>query len=300
MKILEFLALGKKIHPLRIKRMRFILRGAVFFKQITELENVFDCDALRPVIMRHPKIYDKAFKPYLYCGLSIAKRFAFIKSNYLYLRDHFSADFIQRIYLGPSVALFHMDFSETEKLTLQVHYVPALGREGEICLALVDGATRRIYSLTFLFHQSDDCVQLVIGGIQGPNDYDMDKPETIRNLTKKMHGIRPRDFLIASIQYLCSALSVDELSAISTDNHVAQCSNTRKWGRFKADYSGYWEEAKGRRMGMLYDLPLNDQPKELSERPSRKRAMYARRQILLDRLERSISNAVRGGLRHVE
>lgn len=297
MRLIDLLPLGKKIHTLRLKQSRFILRAIWYKKQINKLENNFDCDPLRPVIISYPKLYDKPFKPYLFCGLSVKQRFDYIISNYLYLKERFSDGFIQQLYVDSSINLCQFAFDDNKSFSVQLCYIAALGREGEVCISLLDEEQRRIYSLAFLFCKTNDHLQVIIGGIQGVNSTDIDKQKVIMKLTKNLHGLRPRSFLLVIVQFICDVLSVDKLSAVSTNIHISQCSHTKKGGGFKADYNVYWEEAGGKQVGQLYELPTTYEKRNLSEVKSNKRAMYIRRQNFLDQISISVANAIEAGFK---
>lgn len=158
-------------------------------------------------------------------------------------------------------------------------------REGMLVLNLF-AQDVRMYSLAFSFALEEDEVVAHIGAIQGVDidgilgDY--------RDLTKALHGMRPRDFLVELFRILCRCLGVSNIYAVKNDRrqHCSSYFGAAKSDALFLNYNAIWEERGGiRKSEDFFALSLETPMKQLDMVPSKKRAMYRRRYELLGSLE---------------
>jgi uncharacterized protein len=160
-------------------------------------------------------------------------------------------------------------------------------REGGLTINLFLDSFRA-YSVAFsLFRTADGRLVATIGGIQGRNRDDM--LDTYRDLTRTLHGLRPRDFLIEALRILCRLLQVDDLHAVS------EAARHHRHPYFKGiptsqNYDAIWQDRGGVPQGSdFYSLPVAPERRDLAELKPGKRPMYRRRFDFLDGLEADIA-----------
>jgi uncharacterized protein len=160
-----------------------------------------------------------------------------------------------------------------------------LMREGlfAINLFLLDS---RIYSLVFSFGFEENRVVAYIGGVQGVDVEGI--LDDYKDLTKALHGMRPRDFLVELFRIFCRCVGVTKIYAV---NDAKRHLRSRYFGTEKAEklflnYNDVWMERGGVQGNEdFFFLSIETPLKNLDEVPSKKRAMYRRRYELLRSVE---------------
>jgi uncharacterized protein VirK/YbjX len=167
-------------------------------------------------------------------------------------------------------------------------------REGQLVLNLFAGDVR-IYSIAFSLGRDGERTIAYIGAIQGGNtdgvmaDY--------KDLTKTLHGMRPRDFLVELLRTLCRVLGVSRILAVADERrqHRASYFGNAKAEVLSLNYDDIWAERGAvRENDEFFALAIEAPLKSLDEIPSKKRAMYRRRYELLDSLEAAIAATLAG------
>ena len=171
-------------------------------------------------------------------------------------------------------------------------------REGQMTVNLFV-SERRLFSLAFSFGIESGRSSAYIGGIQGVRGEE--SLNSYRDLTKVLYGIRPRDFLFEVFRGICRSLDVRQIYAISdTGRHH----RSTYFGKVKAEslhveYDEIWRERGGQPYGAsFFRLSSDSNRRELTEIPSKKRAMYRKRYEFLTDTEEQIATALGTGSRH--
>jgi len=154
-------------------------------------------------------------------------------------------------------------------------------REGPLVLNLFEGEVR-LYSLAFSLGAPASRPAACIGALQGVTTEGV--LDRYRELTKALHGQRPRDFLIELFRMLCRAAGVAEILAVADAQRVHRSAyfGEAKATHLQVDYDEIWRDRGGEpRDAMFFTLPLQPCARDLEEVPSKKRAMYRRRYELL-------------------
>lgn len=293
----ELYSITNKAHRRLSRKVKFLINAIFYRQEISSIVRFFSTTIKSPIIQYNPRIYGKIFNPYIFCCLKIPKKMAYLMGHYDYLQNHFSEEFIRDIYLDKSTNVqlgqLHLDDATVLNLVL---YKPSPGfmKEGEMSLMLLDEATQiSVFSSTFIFNFKDDKTRIIIGRIQGvPSRYE-NGDVIIKDLTKKMHGLRPSALLMFVFQCLSKGLKLDEIWAVTTEQHISKCSNLKRRNEFKMDYNHYWDEFGGVRINpQYYSLPTTYKFKEMVEIKSNKRAMYNRRFSMLNELEGTILESI--------
>jgi len=221
--------------------------------------------------------------------MPVKDKFYFIQAHYQYLSKTFNKDSIAMIYETFNTILLSFSLDENNNVDITLCYIGSLSKEGELTL-LITLNNQEFYSITFSFHSNGKNIELIICGIQGR---EMIENETIKFFTKKMHGVRPRNFLFFVLRQICKVLNVDTIKSVRSDYHVANCSHVKKTGKFKANYDQYWEEEGGVQQEKFYILSPKENRKDIENIPSKKRSMYKKRYAMLDEYQEIISNSLK-------
>lgn len=193
----------------------------------------------------------------------------------------------EEVRLLSSLPMFEDDYS------VRVDEPSWTNKDGLAALSLWRG-TDRLFKITFLLQTIDNELVCLVGGIQGRNGPDM--LDLYRDMTKQMHGLRPRDFMVELHRLFCVALGVKHVLAVSEDGHYFR---DPYWGRSavqvrQINLDDIWQE----RGGVLnadgwFELPLEAPRKDIEQIPAKKRSLYRKRYELLDMIAPEMIGAVR-------
>jgi uncharacterized protein VirK/YbjX len=163
--------------------------------------------------------------------------------------------------------------------------------EGLWQLGLVDAAGERTYSLGFGFLRDGT---LLVGNVQGPS-LGTDGLALIRRATAAAEGLRPPYLLLHVLRHLARRWGVADLRGIDPEHHVKGRWNLRRT-RLQFDYRAFWQESGAtQRPDGHWQLPLVLAMRGPEDVPSKRRAMYRRRQSLLAQVESQVVRAFGGG-----
>ena len=173
-------------------------------------------------------------------------------------------------------------------LRVVLHQPLWLMREGGMTISLFQG-DNLLFSLTFsLFRNSEGERCALIGGCQGRNiDGILD---TYRDMTKALHGVRPRDFLMECFGILGRQIGVVQSFAVSDKERHRRHPFFNQKGDFPQDYDVPWQERGGvATQDGLYKFPPHPVRKPLEEIKAKKRSLYRKRYAFLEELEAQIA-----------
>jgi len=279
----SLISIAKQLNGSNFKKFKFIIRGLLHQEDLQNLFTLLQKNSLAQIIKAQPDIYNKPFREYLYCNNTTKNKFNFIQSHYTYISKIFNTNNMKMLYSLPGLELLKFELEDIGTLRVNLCYIPDLGKEGEITLLLsINDAD--LYSIQFSFNQDNE-LNLVIAGIQSRGTVDND---LIKKVTKKMHGLRPRNFLIFIIRQICEILDVKLILAIRSKYHIANCSHVSKTDKFQANYDQYWDEELGIKGEIFYTLPLKESRKAIEDIASKKRSQYRKRYAMLDEFKEII------------
>jgi uncharacterized protein VirK/YbjX len=113
-------------------------------------------------------------------------------------------------------------------------------REGELTLLLVSEG-RTIYTLSFALLKPNGLLRIALGGLQGLRADD--GAAVIRQLTRELHGYRPKNFMVAALRQLGGSLGCDKLVLVSNRNRIVV--NWHLTARISSDYDSTWRARPG-------------------------------------------------------
>jgi hypothetical protein len=239
---------------------------------------------LAPLWMARPRLATKLQRPYVHCEWRVLERFAALMGHYDILPRIFSADVRQAIYYEEGLAIICLiNPTSGRRLDVRLFYHDQFEKEGELTLAICDVDTElTLAGITFCLAQPAHQRTLIIGGLQASSD-----PQTrvlIHDVSKEMHGLRPKALALWCLQQLAACWQVGRIEAVGDAQHVY-----RHWSKrleFAASYDEFWSESDGRRLpGGGWELPLQLKQRTRAElKPSRRKA-HERRYAMLDALQ---------------
>lgn len=172
-------------------------------------------------------------------------------------------------------------------------------REGELVLNLFQGDLR-VASLAFSLCRNQGELCLFIGAVQGIHKgIDSETSLAIyRDLTKDFQGLRPRSLLLEALKCLARTLGVAHLYAVTDAcrHHRHAYFGNDKGQDLAANYDVIWLEhgAIASNLADFLALPLTAAQRAEQDIPAKKRAMYRRRQALLDHVFARLQAALPG------
>jgi uncharacterized protein VirK/YbjX len=273
----------------QIARVRFFASCAREIKHISELTRPSTSDNLKRTLQERPSLVGMAAWPYINSVWSAGQRFDAVQVHYDELRRFDS------LQIGTHDQLQVSDLSDiVPGLKVVIDRPNWFMREGELTINLFKDDFRA-YSLAFTFGRIGAERVLYVGCIQGRQADGVE--QLYRDLTKKLHGWRPRDVMVSLIQMVAAASDVSRVRLVSESARVHR---HKYFGAaheqlVSANYDEIWREhdaVPGE--GDFFDLAPQLRRRAPEEIASHKRAMYRRRYELMDRLQADVNASMRG------
>jgi uncharacterized protein VirK/YbjX len=277
--------LGRGMHPVlslnQLKHQVFLLgRALVFLPEIRKWFEISDNPLLSQALKRFPLISGAIYWPYINHTWPMQRKLAVIDQHF-------------RMLDGSAKIIAHATFEEIELARLEDDYAGLrlvldkakwFLREGEIVLNLFINE-QRFYSIAFTLGVEEGLPVVLVGALQGSNSDAAQ--EVYRDITHALHGMRPRDFLMVSLKLLCVELGINRIWAVSSDNrqHNSPYFGGGHKEKVLVAYNEVWQEHGGVALDNgFFEIPALVRHKDMSEIPTRKRAVYRRRYEMLDKL----------------
>lgn len=164
-------------------------------------------------------------------------------------------------------------------------------REGHWALNIFD-ENFRAFSVAFSMNRRGG-IELFIGGLQGRKTENI--LDLYRQLTKKFHGIRPRDLILELTRMFAVSIGAKRIYAVADEYRYFRHSyfGGQKNGSMILDYDEIWTDRSGIKVAPThFELPIERQRKEIDLVPTNKRSMYRKRYEMLDIIEKRMMDGV--------
>ncbi len=175
-------------------------------------------------------------------------------------------------------------------LIIELNHQQIFKREGELSLSVTcDAHGGCLASIAFAYEQTPAGLVAYVGGLQGGSGAN---PATIKSSTKAMHGVRPKAMAVLALQWYLAKVGVVKILAVRDSRHMNNMKHWIKtpWNKISFSYDEAWAESGGVVIdSSWYELPLSPRLKTRDEIKPNKRALYARRYALLDKLSAGFS-----------
>jgi uncharacterized protein VirK/YbjX len=240
--------------------------------------------ALQETLALRPSLIMCVIHPYLNTDWRFEQKLEKITEHYRLLGGRFG---ILRFIPPAFIALAEVG----EAIQIRLHKYVYDEHEGELTISLYRGDLL-IYSLTFTLGQIGGEVVAYVGGLQGLRS--SEALEIYRSMTHRMHGLRPRDLLVASFRLLCGFLGIARILAISDRKRICSNSYHNSGTQIVSSFDNAWIECGGVAVDdAFFELSPRLVQREAKDIPSRKRALYRRRYTMIDAMAQQIGDAVR-------
>ncbi|HEX8778502.1 MAG TPA: DUF535 family protein [Rhodanobacter sp.] len=264
---------------------KYLARSLLMFRPHADyLAFVESEPALRALRQRDPRMQERHFHRYLNLGWNRRQRLQAISRHYRHALAAMPAPLFRAIYAEGGAPLGLLPLKDGSRLILSLRPPIFLGCEGELGIQLADEQGHPLYCIVVTV---TDERTLAIGCIQGPDG--AAARERVRDLTRQLHGLRPKCLMLALACALARHWGVTRLLAVGNAAHPLR--NARR--RFMADYDAFWQEQHGRAVaGGWYELPLQPGRRTEAEVPSHHRSAFRRREALRAEAERLLVEAL--------
>lgn len=232
--------------------------------------------AFAEYVRQCPRLLHKIYRPYLTAQLDVGGRLAVLASHYQFIFRHGLGQTVAQASRS-GVLLATVEGKSGTGYQVHLRALEPLEREGELVLQLSQ-AEQLVYSIAFTFSDLDGFNIVSIGCLQGPKPGD--GLGAIREVTRDLHGLRPKQLMVGLVRQLGHELGCAQLRMVGNANRVVH-SALRK-GRVLADYDQLWDELGAqRRADGDFQLPCAPlAPLELERIASNKRSEARKRHAL--------------------
>ncbi|MET0265827.1 MAG: VirK/YbjX family protein [Duganella sp.] len=241
------------------------------------------------LVAEHPRLVYKIFRPYFSNTMDCQGRLNVLSQHYR---------FILRQGLGPLTARASREPVELGSVMgksgllyhVQLRAVEPMEREGELVLQLLQG-DEVVYNCAFTFQNDGGAMVLGVGCMQGPRG--AHGLQLIKDATRDLHGLRPKNMMIKLLSQIGHALGCSELRLVGNANRTV-CRSVRQ-GKVHADYNALWQELDASpRADGDYRLPCEQlAPLDLEAIASKKRSEARKRHDALRELADAVSASLR-------
>lgn len=264
----------------RYRRSKMLLRSLTNLGPTMRVLNCL-CSSkpLLAVLEQHPYLAEKIHRPYSYKSLDANARADQLISHYQFvlrqpgahlLLAAMQADAVLAEFTGKSGANYRLVLGSARDLP----------KEGELMLRLeCEGFT--LLKTAFSCCERNGLPSLIIGCWQGNNC--PTSRDRIRDATRDLWGLRPRDLLFTGMQAVATACGLQHMAGVGNAQHIYR--HWRKRRSIAQSYDAIWTDMGG--IGGpdgLFSLPLVHQRRPLTDYPSNKRSAAARRHALEDQV----------------
>lgn len=226
--------------------------------------------------------YLKFHNAYLSNNFSNQQKLISLQNHYDWLFSQVNTEICENISLP--LLQYTIESEVPQLLCLNLFFKGKHRREGESCILLeLNGEVQ--YALSFTYILFDGQPTFFIGGLQAGKQ-DKINLDTIKNLTKSLYGLRPKQLLLQGLSILCDFYNIKKVVGVSNNNHFYQNSRKKRdQNRVKTNLDEFWLEfgAVLDQFGNYTFTPLSNHI-DLTEIASKKRSQYRKRQSILDML----------------
>ncbi len=240
---------------------------------------------LARALRERPGVLGLAVWPYIHAGWNFEQKLGAFEAHFRSI-----ASIAPRLDLSTHETLVVASLEDIRPgLRLVLDRAAWFSREGELVLNIFLH-DKRLFSLAFSVGLDAGQSVVRVGALQGVRDENI--LDLYRDLTKEMHGLRPRDLLLDALRMMCSVIGITKILAIADRNrqHRNVYFGQAKSQKLEGDYDAVWTEQGGVcRDSGFFEFSSKIEFRDMEDIPSKKRSMYRRRYEFLAALADQIS-----------
>jgi uncharacterized protein VirK/YbjX len=225
------------------------------------------------VAQKDPPLIERHQHRFISLRMGPGERLAALASHYAVVLRCFPPVLVRELYVGREVRLGALPLRDGTMVDV-VLKAPALrGREGELGIYLADEHGLHLSYAVITF--ADDGRTVLIGCMQGATA-DAGR-EAVRDLTRRSHGLRPKNLLLSMIHAVAARVGAERIRAVSNAVHPF----AGMADKIKADYDSFWLENGGvRGEAGMFDLPATEPVRDIARVESKHRSAFRKREAL--------------------
>jgi uncharacterized protein len=273
-------------HKRAVMAWKYLLRAAcVPVRHVRFLSFIDAHTQMQAYRQRDPRMLERHTHRYMNVHSSLRQRVEQVQQHYRFALTHLPPGLFDLVYGFGHASLGSLTAKDGSLLTLCMRPPITNGCEGELCLQLCDGNEDPLYSIVFTVSDASPAIR--IGCIQGPRGEDA--KEVVRELTRNMHGMRPKQLMLSLVYAFARRYGIKQLMAVSNEAHPLR----RRGRAIFSDYDAFWEEQQGKRTKAgWYSLPTTLPCKTEADVPSNHRSAFRKREALRLQAEQLLMNAL--------
>lgn len=261
-------------------------------KQTASWYNILQTPEYRFLTTYRTRLYIKPFRVYISTHFTIPRKMKIIQDTYRYMLSG-GEGWHSFITEAEGVTLLTFPLEDSRNAYILLRYDHRYRKEGEMVLCMrIDGYEKDIVATAFSFEEVSPEQWICFNGcVQG---HEISDENLSKMVQKKMHGLRPKSFLVIMMQAFCHALGVSEIYAAGDaiqayrKKHAIHINSLH---HINFDYDTFWAECGGTKTNdEWFQLPLVPVRRDIQDIKTTKRALYTRRYKMLDVLTADISS----------
>ena len=282
----EFIYRNEINSSLKVK-LKHYLRIIIYKKQLNEIYRFFLTDSFSFLSSIDAGLLDKIFRPYISKQYSVHDRVRVLKEHYKFV-SNINGHILKSVFDPHGVEIGHL-CNDEYKLVLR--HDGTFRKEGELSVSILDSQSNtRMYSCAFSFGKERNRYAMFIGAVQGPEKDVVDAALKTKEITKKTHGIMPKNLVVIVAMMIAKFYNINhDFYAIRSCSHIYQSLryNMSK-NRVSFDYDSLWAEFDAIEYDRSFVKIADYQRKDIASVPSKKRSEYRKRFSLLDEINENI------------
>ena len=190
-------------------RMKYCVRGLITARLTQEWFGLLNAAHLEELVREHPHILSKLQRPYLHRRLNSRGRLAVLRAHYRFVAGQSRVALMKRVYSLHGCVISNLPGQSVDALQLRLFYDCRYEKEGEMSLGLFHAnGTTPLFALSFCVNRFEDDLplEMFIGGLQG--HITEEHKQLVIDLTRAMHGLRPKALLAFAVQRLAQLWSI--------------------------------------------------------------------------------------------
>lgn len=278
-----------QLHALK-RHLRWAAAAAIRSEGAEAWFTFLEHPEMRPFAEANPHLAFRPLARYVSVGWNFPRRVKVIRETYEFIQAQGGSLKESLLDRECRAVLACFPLGRAGEATIRLGFSWRFRKEGEVVVFMESSQIEGPISyLVFSLEQGVDGWILRVGGVQGRVGGD---EETIKEVTKAMHGLRPKAFMVFLAQEISRALRMRALQGIGNAIHVFRARNEGNSGpkrRIFFDYDDLWKEAGGEPLpDGWFDLPMRAARRTSEEIKPNKRGMYAKRYAMMDTISRQI------------